>query len=350
VVSIRDAIRLFPQVFEEAVYSKRELTDANSKAEKDRIIEFCLLSIEAYNATNAEVLSVLNVETFVPGDDKHVMSGFSKLLTSMSRGVDVRLRHVVSKIEYNPNPSKVSKKNVVVTTDKGIFTAAYCCVTLPLGILKEGKVTFSPPLPKKKREAIDRIGYGLLDKVILQFEHPITLWDKDTEYVGILPYEFGDKHGTFMRHTFGWMHNLDSLFPGSAIYVWYVSGEFAEHLESITNDDVAKLAVELLEKTRKSLQKKDGRKTKIKALPALKKCRVTRWKMDQFSLGSYCYVHTNTLPGDFEVLGEPVGDCLTFAGEAASLKDFGMVNCTYETGTKAGVKLSQWLKSSKSKL
>ena len=39
-------------------------------------------------------------------------------------------------------------------------------VTLPLGVLKSGVVQFNPPLPKATQSAIERMGFGLLNKVI----------------------------------------------------------------------------------------------------------------------------------------------------------------------------------------
>jgi hypothetical protein len=42
-------------------------------------------------------------------------------------------------------------------------------VTLPLGVLKAGMVRFDPPLPPRKQSAIDRLGFGALNKVLLLF-------------------------------------------------------------------------------------------------------------------------------------------------------------------------------------
>ena len=38
-------------------------------------------------------------------------------------------------------------------------------VAVPLGVLKAGAISFSPPLPLRKQEAIQRLGFGLLNKV-----------------------------------------------------------------------------------------------------------------------------------------------------------------------------------------
>ena len=38
-------------------------------------------------------------------------------------------------------------------------------VTAPLGVLKKGAIRFSPPLPERKQGAIQRMGFGVLNKV-----------------------------------------------------------------------------------------------------------------------------------------------------------------------------------------
>ena len=38
-------------------------------------------------------------------------------------------------------------------------------VTVPVGVLKKGTIAFEPPLPTRKRDVIERMGFGLLNKV-----------------------------------------------------------------------------------------------------------------------------------------------------------------------------------------
>ena len=38
-------------------------------------------------------------------------------------------------------------------------------VAVPLGVLKAGTIHFNPALPVRKQEAIQRLGFGLLNKV-----------------------------------------------------------------------------------------------------------------------------------------------------------------------------------------
>jgi len=53
----------------------------------------------------------------------------------------------------------------VVTSDE-IFTADYVLVTLPLAILQQNTVVFTPPLPDSKLQAIQNLGVGVMEKVL----------------------------------------------------------------------------------------------------------------------------------------------------------------------------------------
>lgn len=45
-----------------------------------------------------------------------------------------------------------------------IFRADAVVVTVPLGVLKAGTISFHPPLPEWKTQAINNLGFGLLNK------------------------------------------------------------------------------------------------------------------------------------------------------------------------------------------
>ena len=46
-----------------------------------------------------------------------------------------------------------------------IFRADAVVVTVPLGVLKAQAISFHPPLPEWKTQAINNLGFGLLNKV-----------------------------------------------------------------------------------------------------------------------------------------------------------------------------------------
>jgi len=66
-----------------------------------------------------------------------------------------------------------SQTGVRVELQDGSAVAADAVVvTLPLGCLQAGDVAFEPPLPKRKQAAVQALGNGLLNKVILRFATP----------------------------------------------------------------------------------------------------------------------------------------------------------------------------------
>jgi hypothetical protein len=47
------------------------------------------------------------------------------------------------------------------------FFADAVLLTVPLGVLKSNTLTFNPPLPSWKTDTIARLGFGVLNKVIV---------------------------------------------------------------------------------------------------------------------------------------------------------------------------------------
>src|SRR5262249_13856521 len=79
--------------------------------------------------------------------DRIFPHGYQQLVECMASGLDVRLGHDVIAVEYG-------RRGVCVSTNRGVFHAPHAIVTLPLGVLQGGRLTFSPPLPGWKRAAI----------------------------------------------------------------------------------------------------------------------------------------------------------------------------------------------------
>ncbi len=55
-------------------------------------------------------------------------------------------------------------------------------VTVPLGCLKAETIRFEPQLPDWKLASIKRLGFGLLNKVVMEFTVPF--WDETVDYFG----------------------------------------------------------------------------------------------------------------------------------------------------------------------
>jgi lysine-specific histone demethylase 1 len=73
----------------------------------------------------------------------------------------------VAEIDYASSGKEPCKVSVV---GGEALTADLVLVTVPLGVLKSNTIGFSPPLPKWKQTAIEKLGFGTLNKVVLAFK------------------------------------------------------------------------------------------------------------------------------------------------------------------------------------
>lgn len=150
-----------------------------------RLMNWHYANLEYANASNVDSLSLGHWDQ----DDGNDFSGAHAMLlggyTQLPRGLwmsprklDIRTRHVVRKITYEEGGARIECEN------EQVFQADKVVVTLPLGVLKAEQVRFEPALPDWKLGAIERLGYGLLNKVILVYNVPF--WDTENDMVGLL--------------------------------------------------------------------------------------------------------------------------------------------------------------------
>lgn len=78
---------------------------------------------------------------------------------------------IVSKINYSGDQISVS------TFDGSTYVADKVIVTVPVGVLKAQKITFTPALASSKTDAISRLEMGNLEKLWLEF--PTAFWTND---------------------------------------------------------------------------------------------------------------------------------------------------------------------------
>jgi hypothetical protein len=103
------------------------------------------------------------------GAHSEIIGGYTQVprgLMSLPTPLDVRFDRVVDSIHYNSQaPSESEYSTKVVCTDGQVFEADQVVVTVPLGVMKARDVDFDPPLPGWKQGVVDRMGFGLLNKV-----------------------------------------------------------------------------------------------------------------------------------------------------------------------------------------
>lgn len=103
------------------------------------------------------------------GAHSEIIGGYTQVprgLMNYPSKLDVRFNHSVQSVHFDDHhPSNGPVRTQVVCTNGDILEADQVVVTVPLGVLKSDAIDFDPPLPSWKQGAIDRLGFGLLNKV-----------------------------------------------------------------------------------------------------------------------------------------------------------------------------------------
>lgn len=119
-------------------------------------------------------------------DGSHFMirGGYGKITSALSEKIrdHVKKSHLVNHVQYGTDGVTISGINETTKEAFAEKADAVIC-TAPLGVLKwsilkaedPSKIKFEPPLPKWKVSAIERMGYGSLNKLVLCFEK--IFWD-----------------------------------------------------------------------------------------------------------------------------------------------------------------------------
>jgi monoamine oxidase len=185
------------------------------------------------------------------------------------------------------------------------MTANAVVSTLPVGVLKAGDVTFTPPLPQSKLDALALIGVGNGGKLFMQFSN--RFWDDNINVF------YAD--GTVNNVGFYCWDYEYRGGDGGAVVTCYVTGEFAENLDAVGTLDQQIAAV--LGDLDAMFPNRGPTPFSDVYVPGS-----GFWKrMDDMlhSRGGYTYPKIGAYPTDGspsarEVLGDPVGTKLYFAG------------------------------------
>ncbi|KAK8591561.1 hypothetical protein V6N13_031601 [Hibiscus sabdariffa] len=104
------------------------------------------------------------------GDHCFLAGGNWRLIKALSDGVPIIYGKTVDAIRYGVEGVEVVAGNQALQADMVLCT-------VPLGVLKRKTIRFEQELPQRKLAAIDRLGFGLLNKVAMIFPHlPYRFW------------------------------------------------------------------------------------------------------------------------------------------------------------------------------
>jgi monoamine oxidase len=222
-------------------------------------------------------------------EDAMPRGGYRGVVDALADGLPIHLETTVQRIAQDDD-------GVTVHTSSGAFEGSHVLVTVPLGVLKASSIEFAPPLPTEHCDAIERMGFGVLEKVVIAYDRAVWQVDGAPTHVTIV-----DSGGP------GWPMILDlSTWYGSPVVVGFATGARGRALAGMPESE----RVAALHETICALAP-GAPPTPIAAM-------ATSWATDPFVLGCYANIALGTEPArhaaDIEALQQPHGRVL-FAGE-----------------------------------
>ncbi|KAL3915727.1 MAG: hypothetical protein SGILL_005510, partial [Bacillariaceae sp.] len=302
--------------------------------EEHRMLLWYIKNIEYYDVDDRHAF-----------DGEHVLlkQGYSAVIQHILRGLKMMgkdkfeyiLNFPAGKVEYGRNSASESygrdsfgrEKNLTELSDTCSVTSVdgtttkmfdFLVCAAPLGVLKESissssqpkemRLNFSPPLPFSKKDSIDAVGFGLLDKVWLRFD--AAFWRTEGFFKNDEDCLFGNVSGVNPQHYmfFDAGRRLGTKDDAPAVLMSLVSGKEAVDLECKSDEQVVEEVMETLR----------ALFSPTIEVPSPISFKITRWGSDPFSRGSYSFLAPGSTDQDYQNLQSPIcanGDSLTLEGD-----------------------------------
>jgi monoamine oxidase len=297
------------------------------QSEIKRVVDGFLADIELYEGSNLARLSAKQWEMLDENEinDRWVSFGYGTILEHLVEkyNLPIRLNTIVTCI----NTHDINRIAVSTTANDPPIFCRRVIITIPLGCLKRGTITFEPPLPDWKREAINQMGFGLLNKLIVQFSD--CFWSTTTTE---LWHVSNQQRGHFLSTV---------CLPSPAnIFIIFVYDALARELEDLPDNKILEQVMTFIRQIFPHTHVPDPIKFKF-----------TRWAQDPFTYGSYSnyVVHANS--NTVELLARDIADGrVHWAGEHTNINDnewdIGYVASAFRSGERAALTIINQLSSS----
>ena len=263
--------------------------------------------------------------------------GFNSILNNMIHDIikqpnccNILLQHQVQTIDYTTfGNCKVTAVDLAASDTTKEFIADAIVCTVSLGVLKKSKtLTFVPPLPKWKLDALDEIDMFTFSKVFVEFESTTTTTttttacdndgDNDGDN-GVVPNPFwwpqnqhqvvlvSEKKGYYplwMKYRGTNYNNNDNSKNKttsssddekrpSSIFMCYIGGTEAQRVENLSEeqlkDEIQDLFYKAFGRNINANNMKNTKKSTTKWLYRPKHVKVTDWSRNPNFCGSYSY-------------------------------------------------------------
>ena len=246
-------------------------------------------------------------------EDSMPRGGYRGVVDALADGLTIHLDTPVERIAQ-------AADGVTVHTSAGAFDGSHVLVTVPLGVLKASAIEFEPPLPAGHQAAIDRVGFGVLEKVVIAYDR--AAWHVDGAPTHITIVDAGGPD---------WAMIIDlSAWYGAPAVVGFATGSRGQALVGRPEEE----RIAALHETMCALSPGEA--------PTPVAATATSWATDPFVRGCYANIALGTTPdqhaADVRTLGTPHGRVL-FAGEHTCELGTSTVDSAWLSGLREAARL-----------
>ncbi|XP_076074238.1 spermine oxidase-like isoform X2 [Mytilus galloprovincialis] len=261
----------------------------------------------------------------ISGGNVKIPPGFCEILRTITaeiKDVPVEFKKVVKSIDYCNSSGKV---NICCNSNAADekYVADHVILTCSLGYMKAHlNDLFTPTLSVEKKESVNRMGFGKVNKIFLFFDKPF--WSKGD---GGIKLAWKQKLDSFDSDQ--WYRSIfafDEVLNNPDVLVAWIHGDAAAYIETLSDSFVLETCKDILQKFTK---KNNICPTGIKR---------SFWCSNPFTLGSYSYYAVHSQSADIKNIAEPLYNdgkpVVCFAGEATEERYFSTTHGARSSGIR----------------
>lgn len=206
----------------------------------------------------------------------------------------------------------------VFTTNNKSFQAEKIIITVPLGLLQNGSIEFSPAI-NEHLSAIQQLGFGSVIKLLFMFSN--NFWKSYADDIGFILSD---------QQIPTWWTQIPTE---SNLLTGWLGGPKAATMSTYSDNEILQAALESLANIfGKSVEELQDQLTHYKII-----C----WQNNPYTKGGYSYMTLDSIAAKTK-LSEPIADTIFFAGEAYySGASQGTVEAALQSGMDAAQKLKK---------
>lgn len=357
--------------------------DLPTKEEKKELIRLSEMVLRGFQGWSGAPLDYMSLKWWgfqqdTEGEDAVLIDGYGpmlhRLVTEIERlGGKIVLGAKVESVTVDEEEG-VTLKTSASEVSGNSYHARYALLTLPLGVLKHNPPSFNPPLPYRRRQAIHRMGMGLLDKVVVVYDR--AWWTGEQALVGegdgptshILLPDKGDESrllgpsrgsypsngfpGAFPPRTSSYLEEnpqclmMYDMYPQNKIPALciFMGGEFGDVMECCSEEETKDWATRVIKDWLGKAVHKNASDRQANIPEPVQVIR-TSWRKDPNACGSYSYIPVGVegqeaaSPADQLELQRTLWDSVFWAGEHTEVNQFASVHGAWTSGVREAGKI-----------